>query len=367
MPTNVTLVAPVASYRGGIARHSGMVAEALHAMDDVEFHAEGFSRLYPARLYPGNDPKLGARALPVYPLREALDTLDIRSWRRVAQEIVGRGGIAVFPVWTFFTAPCLGWIARYVRQRGVKTVGIVHNVADHEDSWWKARLTRWQINACDVIITHGKDLAEQAGKAGFVGPIHIEPHPPYSDFPESEGTLPQERALELLCFGLVRPYKGTEIALKALSDAGLPDARLTIAGEIWPDAEDVRISASGMPDVELIDEYVSDQQAAELFARADVLLLPYHSVTGSGVLAMARHYRVPVVASDLPALSSEILQDGLGWTFPAGDAQALAHLLHTRITRDAANAKSATMPDAAASSGWHTIASCVLESAGKRP
>ncbi len=357
MPTNVSLVAPVASYRGGIARHSGMVAAALHDMAEVRLFAEGFARLYPQLLYPGKDPRLtDPAAQTAFALREVLDTLDPRSWRKVADDIAARGGVAVFPAWTFFTAPCLGWIARSVRRRGVEVVTIVHNVADHEGSWWKARLVRWQIAASERIVTHSEDQARAVREAGFTGPITVEPHPPFTDFPMASGSLPPEYALELLCFGLVRPYKGIDIALEALALADLPDARLTVAGEIWPDAEAVRSSAAALPQVHLIEGYIPDQQAADLFVRADALLLPYRSVTGSGVLAMARHYRVPVIASDLPALAREIAADGLGWTFPAGDAQALADLLRTRITRAETAAVSAAMPDAAESAGWHRIA-----------
>lgn len=366
MPTSVSLVAPLGLYRGGIARHSGMVAAALHDMADVELFAEGFSRLYPQLLYPGNDPRLAnPGAQPAYAIREVLDTLDPRSWRKVARDIAARGGVAVFPAWTFFTAPCLGWIARYVRQRGVEVVGIVHNVADHEGSWWKARLMRWQIAASDRVVTHSEDLARGVRDTGFAGAITIEPHPPFTDFPAATELLPPEHALELLCFGLVRPYKGVDIALEAMALADLPDARLTVAGEVWPDAEGVRMAAATLPQVELIDGYIPDQQAAELFARADALLLPYRSVTGSGVLAMARHYRLPVIASDLPALSREILDDGLGWTFTAGDAQALAEVLRTAVTRPQAAVLSAAMPDAAASRGWHRFAAGVLGKHGK--
>lgn len=362
MPTNVTLVAPVASYRGGIARHSGMVAEALHTTDGVNLFVEGFERLYPASLYPGNNPKLKSTPpSPAFQLREILDTVDVRSWRRVAMQIVQRGGIAVFPIWTFFTAPCLGWIAQYVRRRGVQTVAIVHNVADHEDSWWKSRLTRWQVSKSDGVITHTERLADEIRRTGFTGPVTVVPHPPYHDFPEATCDAQPEYALELLCFGLVRPYKGIEVALEAFSNAGLPDARLTIAGEIWPDAEYVRTKAESLRNVELIDEYVSDSRAAELFAKSDALLLPYHSVTGSGVLAMARHYRVPVIASDLPALAQEISADKLGWTFPAGDARALERVLRDEVSRLTTTEISAQMPDAKASDGWRTIASKVLE------
>lgn len=360
MPTTVSLVAPVANYRGGIARHSSMLARALAEQEGTELVIEGFRRLYPQSLYPGKDPRLTDATPPDgLLLRENLDTLDPRTWRRVARDIATRGGIALFPAWTFFTAPCLGWIARYVQRRGVEVVTLVHNVTDHERKGWKTRLLKWQLLASDRIVTHSQELAAAVRHAGFTGPVAIEPHPPYSDFPEPAGTMPRQHALELLCFGLVRPYKGVDIALRALATAKLADVRLTVAGEIWPDAEEVREMAAAMPQVELLDGYIPDEQAAELFARADAILLPYRNVTGSGVLAMARHYRRAVIASDLPALAREIEQDGLGWVFPSENEEALASLLREQVSRSSATAIATTAPDPAQSQGWSRIANLV--------
>jgi glycosyltransferase involved in cell wall biosynthesis len=326
-----------------------------------EVYAESFTRLYPAVLYPGGSQKDVDRCLSSkVAVLSDLDTLNPLSWLKVAKRIRCRGGVLVVPSWTFFTAPCLGWIARRVRRRGVEVVTIVHNVADHESSWWKAGLMRWQIGASDRIITHSDELAQAVRQTGFGGQIDVVAHPPYTDFPDPAGDLPREHALELLCFGLVRPYKGVDIAIEAMTLADLPDARLTIAGEIWPDANEVRDKAIRLSQVELVDSYVSDQKAAELFDRADVLLLPYRSVTGSGILAMARHYRVPVIASDLPSLARDIAEDGLGWTFAAGDAQALAQLLRRDVTRESAEAISASMPNAVTSSGWRDFAAKLL-------
>jgi len=363
--TPVTLVAPVASWRGGIARHSGMLARALAAMPDVDLSLEGFARLYPRRLYPGTDPRAERSGeWGAFELREDLDTLDPRSWHQVARRIIARGGIAVFPAWTFFTAPCLGWIARKVRSHGVKTIAVVHNVADHEGAWWKATLMKWQLSSFDQAVTHGQELAAELTQAGFTGPVSVVPHPPFSDFPQATGRLPREHALELLCFGLVRHYKGVDIALDALEAAGLEDVRLTIVGEIWGDASDIRERAAGMAQVELVDRYVSDVEAADYFIRADAVLLPYRTVTGSGVLALARHYRRPVVASNLPALSREIHADRLGWTFAAHDVAALGALLRAEVDRARTAAVSAAMPDPADASaaGWSAMARAILQS-----
>ncbi|MCH8920658.1 MAG: hypothetical protein IIA23_08135 [Chloroflexi bacterium] len=52
--------------------------------------------------------------------------------------------------------------------------------------------------------------------------IGVLPIPVSDDFPEPSGALPREAALELLFFGLVRPYKGLDLALDAVPHEDVP-------------------------------------------------------------------------------------------------------------------------------------------------
>lgn len=363
MATSVTLLAPVSPYRGGIAHHSGALAQALAGLEECDLAVESFARLYPGFLYPGESPEdTGSRGLALPRVSRRIDTLNPLSWRAAARRIAKRGGILAIPCWTFFAAPCLGSIARAAQRNGVEVVMLVHNVGDHEGAAWKNRLTHWQLDAATRFVTHGEELAGELRQAGFNRPILIVPHPPYSDFPDAKGALEREKALELLCFGLVRHYKGVDIAVEALAQSGQEDVRLTIAGEIWDGEDNLRALAADprlTGKIELRNAYQSDEDAAELFHRADAIVLPYRSITGSGVLAMAQHYRRPVIASDLPALAQPINVEGMGWTFPVEDEAALAQLLGNEVTRKSCGDLSASMQPASAE-GWRDMARAVL-------
>jgi glycosyltransferase involved in cell wall biosynthesis len=142
--------------------------------------------------------------------------------------------------------------------------------------------------------------------------------------------LPRRAPLELLFFGLVRPYKGLDTLLRALAIVGQDKVRLTVAGEFWSGLEETRrqISDAQLDSiVDIIPRYVSDEEAAELFARADAVVAPYLTASGSGVLALAHHYARPVVASDILTMREAIDDGRTGWLFPVGDAAALASLL----------------------------------------
>jgi glycosyltransferase involved in cell wall biosynthesis len=366
--TGVTVIAPVPPFRGGIARHSLALCNALAARGDVRLSIESFGRLYPNFLYPGDSDRSTDVALP--PALQAaydLDTVNPLNWRRIADRIADSGNrIVVMPAWTFFTAPVLGYLARRLHRRGVHTVMVVHNACDHEAARWKNRMLAWQLAAADRFVTHTAALEQDLRAIAPATPTAVIGHPPFTDFPVAIGNLQQEFALELLMFGLVRPYKGLDLAIEALSQSNRKDIRLTVAGEFWQDVAETRakIEQLGLAkQVEIIPRYVADQEAAELFARSDAVLAPYLSVTGSGVVALATHYRRPVIASDLPGLVECVRNEENGWLFECGSVDALSNLLRNRIDRKKAQFLAGNI-HADEDDGWNRFAALLLGNDG---
>ena len=339
----VAFIGPMPPIRSGIARHSAAVACAVGRRSGHVVRVWGFRRQYPGFLYPGDAERTaGGHAPGELGLRETMDGVNPLSWRRtVAQILDWRPDLAVLPAWTFFLAPALGHVANRMRAAGVSVSMIVHNAFDHEESAWKSRLSLWQLSKADRFVTHNEDLASALRSRFPHTPCAVFPHPVFDDLPEPEGHLPREAELELLFFGLVRPYKGLDIALQAVSRLGSRDVRLTIAGEFWGELDQTKalIERLGIANrVDLRPGYATDSEAAELFARADALVLPYRSVTGSGVVPTACHYRRPVVASDLPGLATVIRDGETGWLAPRGEmpdalAEVIARLDRAVTTR----------------------------------
>jgi glycosyltransferase involved in cell wall biosynthesis len=195
-------------------------------------------------------------------------------------------------------------------------------------------------------------------------PTRVCPHPLYDDYPAAAGSLPRRAGLELLFFGLVRPYKGLDLLLDALALCPDVDLHLSIVGEFWSglDAARERIARAGLESrVELVPRHVSDAEAAEYFARADALVAPYRAASGSGVLALAQWYGVPVIASDVAGLAEAVDDGRTGWLFPAGDAQALADVLRHRASRAAAQAMAGELAALRDSLTWRRLAEAVLQ------
>jgi glycosyltransferase involved in cell wall biosynthesis len=93
--------------------------------------------------------------------------------------------------------------------------------------------------------------------------------------------------------------------------------------------------------VELRDRRIADDEAEALFRSAAVLVLPYHDATQSALVAAAYAFGVPVIVTDVGALSEYVVPgttgpDGTapgatGWIAPAGDAGALAAALREAL------------------------------------
>lgn len=123
-----------------------------------------------------------------------------------------------------------------------------------------------------------------------------------------------------LFFGRVEDYKGYEFVdgiARALKAGGCD---LVIAGKgTSPYLE----QAAMHPNVTVLNRFIPDREAADLFNKAHVNIMPYREATQSGVLLFAAAFGVPTVAFDVGAIK-EYMKPALGKCVPAGDSDLLA-------------------------------------------
>jgi glycosyltransferase involved in cell wall biosynthesis len=135
--------------------------------------------------------------------------------------------------------------------------------------------------------------------------------------------------IRLLFFGIVRPYKGLDVLLRALAQAP-PHVTLTVAGEFWGDSTEMDnlIAELGLADrVTLRPGYVPADQIPALFGAADALVLPYREATASQNALLAFAHGVPVITTTAGALA-EPVRDGVdGLTCAPDDAEDLLRAL----------------------------------------
>lgn len=335
----IAVVGPTHPYKGGIAQHTTQLTHALGRAGH-EVVLEGWRNQYPATLYKGQLTVPEDRPeIPVFPRTERLLSWNRPdSWLRVAERVAGADVVVLVVGNAVQIAPFLTMLL-VLRRRGARVVALVHNVDPHEGHVWDERLMRSLLQHVDAVMVHSDAQAEVARDLG-TREVHVHELPP--NLGETTEVPARRRAgadepLDVLFFGLVRPYKGLDVLLRALPAA--PGTRLTVAGEFWSPKEETEalIDELGVADrVTLDDGYVASENLPALFGRHDLVALPYRSVTGSGIIKVAYGFNRPIIVSDIGTLAEEI-KGGLGLTFPPEDPAAIAEVLRRAADPDVYN------------------------------
>ena len=203
-----------------------------------------------------------------------------------------------------------------------------------------------------------------------------------SGSPGERGALPPELGAAggpvVLCFGLLRPYKGIDVLLEAWRATASGQHRSEMAGaELWivgmPRMELGSLQAvaraaerAGAGRVRLLPRFVSDAETGALMRRASLVALPYREIDQSGVLFTALGAGRPLLLSDAGGFP-EVAATGAARTVPAGDADALAAALAELLGDDGALGEMAAHAAAAAAGtySWEASARAHLELYGR--
>ena len=309
----------------------------LELAGEHEVHAFNFKRQYPSILFPGTTqfvtPEDDATMVASSRL---LDSINPLSWIKTAKKIKQwEPDVVYISWWMSFFGPSFGRIAHYLHKRGIKVVGVLHNVIPHEPHFWDKPLTKYFLGGCDALVTlgdEGSSSLRQLDTAGKYRSIQLF-HPVYNQFGDA---VPREKARKalglksglktLLFFGLVRKYKGLDVLIKAFGQ--LPDDyQLVIAGEPYGSFDEYQDLIDESPAKERIHcylGYIPDVEVKEFFSASDLLVLPYRSATQSGVLAVSYNFRVPVVATDTGSLKRDIADRQTGIIVDSPDPNLVA-------------------------------------------
>lgn len=335
------IVGPAPPWRGGIALHTAEMAAAARDLGH-EVEIVSFRRLYPSILFPGTsqlEPGASAPRGDDPAACHVLDSLDPLSWRRAGAALsASRPDVVLLQRWHPFFQPGLASVAAAVRRAGARIAWMVHNAAPHEGPAFPRRIATLGMRPGDAILVHAGNEARRLAYLGVSPAATVVPHPVPSLRVVRAARADARRVLDLpddetvfLFFGYVRPYKGIDLLLDAL--AGMPEGppwRAIVAGEWYVDraVADARCDRPPLAGrVHLVDRYVPDEEAAVLFAAADVVVLPYRSGTQSGVVPLAWAHGRPVVTTAVGGLPEAVRDGEDGIIVPPADPGALARAL----------------------------------------
>lgn len=196
------------------------------------------------------------------------------------------------------------------------------------------------LSSADKIIAHNNvSKNELVSKAALsASNIWVVPHGNYLD---SIDTLPNKVVARsslglsadnkiILFFGQIKEVKGLGILLRSLPAVidKNPNLMLVIAGKVWKDdfSNYERIISENCLNSHVISHirYIADEDVANYYRAADLVVLPYKKIYQSGVLLMAMSYKVPVLASNIPGMTEVINDNKNGYIFESENIESLS-------------------------------------------
>jgi glycosyltransferase involved in cell wall biosynthesis len=246
--------------------------------------------------------------------------------------------------------------------RGRPRVLTAHNVLAHERRPGQAAARKRLLRKMDAVVVHSGHGAQRAVALGAEPErVHVIPHGAFDYLTRQEEELPlppELAAVEgpvVLFFGLIRPYKGLDVLLRAFRR--VEGAELWVAGMPRMDMAPLRELAGER--VRFVPRFIADAEIPAYFRRADIVVLPYRDADQSGVLYTALAFGKPMVLS---AVGGFVELEDAAKLVPPGDEAALSDAINT-LLRDPAERERLAAAAAQAATGpysWDAVAQSTL-------
>ncbi|HVD37883.1 MAG TPA: glycosyltransferase family 4 protein [Solirubrobacterales bacterium] len=254
----------------------------------------------------------------------------------------------------WLTVPALDVRLLPPRRQQVMTA---HYILPPRPSHRQVSSARRVFGAMDAIVAHSEHgAARLRDEVGIdAAKVRIIPHGAFdylTKLPEEEPLPAELEGAEgpvVLCFGLLRPYKGIETLIEAYGQTkDAAGAELWIVGNPRMDVEPLRRRAREVDGrVRLVPRFVDEAEIPAIFRRADLVVLPYLDAEHSGVLYTALAFGKPLLLSAVGGFP-EVGETGAAHLVPPGDTEALAAALEELLGDEAARAEMAAAATRAA-------------------
>lgn len=348
----VVIVGPAYPYRGGQATVEASIFKLLTEAG-LDCNTVTFKSLYPNFLFPGKT-QYDESANPFYPHTEkisrVINSINPISWYRAYKKIKSLNAeMAIFVWWMPFFGPCYGTIVRLL-QRFTKTkiVFVVENFVSHERRWFDKFFTQWTLKRADRFISFSQHINKMVTTHFPEKKITTTTLPPFNHF--DLGNYSKETAREklgishkkvILYFGLIRKYKGLDQLIHAMKilEKEDPEIMLLAVGECYEDITiyEKLIEENELQDrIQLLNQFIPNEEVEPYFKAADVVCLPYYSGTQSGILMMAYGFGKPVVITDVGGIA-ELVNEKTGLVIENNEPKKIAEATQAVINNTSEN------------------------------
>ena len=336
----ITILSTAFPYRGGIAVFTERLAMAFQTeKDDVNIST--FSLQYPNFLFPGKSQYSSSEKPQDLAIEREVNSINPINWIRIGLKLKKqRPDILILKYWTPFLSPCLGTISRIVRSnKHTKTIVVIDNLIPHEKRFGDHLLNSYFVNSVDGFMAMSKSVFNDLSQFDADKKKVLGVHPLYDNFGKAKS---KEEAIEnlgldknykyMLFFGIIRKYKGLDILLQAFADNRLQNQnlKLIVAGEFYEDAKPYHdlIKQYNLADsVILATKFIPDEQVADYFCTADIIVQPYKHATQSGVTQIAYHFEKPMLVTNVGGLNEIVPHNKVGYVCEPNANDVANHLV----------------------------------------
>ena len=143
-------------------------------------------------------------------------------------------------------------------------------------------------------------------------------------------TLYKNNKIMIAMLGAQSKYKGTDIFVDTIAGYDNDDNIIWI---IW--GKNINIEYTKIikkTNVIIKDEYISDEEFVAIMRCSDVIVLPYRTISQSGILMTAIAERTPVIVSKNGGLSDPIKYGNIGWVLTENTVRELDSTLNKVIS-----------------------------------
>ncbi len=225
-----------------------------------------------------------------------------------------------------------------------------HDVLPREPRPGQLRAQRRLYERADAVVAHSAHGRERlVGELGIdAEKVTVIPHPAFAQLAAEDDPAPLPPELAgvegpvVLCFGLIRPYKGIDVLLAAWRGPDAAPGGLAASSELWivgrPRMDLAPLRAAAPPGVRWLPRFVADAEIPALFRRATLAVLPYRKIEQSGVAATALAFGTPLVLTAVGGFP-ELAATGAATLVPPGDPDALRAELRRLLADDDARGR----------------------------
>ena len=190
------------------------------------------------------------------------------------------------------------------------------------------------LQKADAIIVHGERMKEiLVNRNVSEDKIYSIPHGEFSIYAKwRKDGIKEDKSV--LFLGRIEKYKGIDYLIKAepLITSAVSDAKIIIAGS--GDFKKYKHLIKNKDNFEVHNRFIPDEEVAEFFQRAGVVVLPYVDGSQTGIIPIAYSFKKPVVVTDVGSIP-EVVDDGItGYVVPPRNSEALAEAIVKLLKED---------------------------------